>query len=312
MASLRVILIVLTSAWAPLLCACVCPATSPPTATPTPTPTESAHPSALPAVGRPYDRAQRGVAYEKAGNYGAALKEYLWCLDHGMEAESMFQAYRDTALVAALGRLLAKYPPTRAQLRRRLQRLERRLISGRARYDGSLFVRLSQVLGDAERGVRVFQSVEERWGAYDDEVDGMWSEVLDILLAQKRYDDIVAKSYHTNRQLFMRKDTIALFVRLRMPLGRRKATYCELAAKQYEALLGTKLHEDALELADNVLEFERTGATFALLMTHAARAGAREATRELYQRAKDTLPPDELAVVDEAARALGMDPDPKD
>jgi hypothetical protein len=249
--------------------------------------------------------AQRGERNQKAGRYGVALRDYLWCLDHGAEADSDFVPYRDSHLLDSLSRLLEKYEPTREALVARRRALEERLMKGEAQpNDGALYVGLNRILDDEKRSTQVYLSVQQDWARLDAELNELWPAVFSVLYAERRYDEMVAQSYQTNRQLESMKKVIEQREQLKMPLGERKNRYLTFAAMQYEALLATKKTTLATDMGEALLELDSTGATFAMLISHAIRADALGEARMRYEQAKRRLPLPEQPVVHEAAKPL--------
>ena len=72
-------------------------------------------------------RMHEGCRLARCGQYEDALREFLWCWDHGLEDDSHFSAVRLSFLLGYMKALAEEYPRCHEEMSRRKAALQQRL-----------------------------------------------------------------------------------------------------------------------------------------------------------------------------------------
>jgi thiol-disulfide isomerase/thioredoxin len=262
----------------------------------------------------PMERQKLGDAFVQKGKYPEALAEYLWCFDHGRDARG-YGGVRLSFLLSDIVNLGAKYPPARQALEQRRDQAEAALASGKGGYNEACdLASVNQYLKTPERTLALYDRMHTDGKLTDQIKLGMSDEVLDLLLGARRYADAIALVGNAETQVkqsIAMHETVASMRKSRdNSAGDReqdetlKRLTVEEGSKYYEALLGAGQPKPADAVADLLIKFDSTGATFAELIEHAVRAGADDAARALVDRATKTLAEKELERVKLAASKI--------
>lgn len=247
------------------------------------------------------------------GRFAESLDEFMWCFDHGLEHDPDFYAPRISFLIGYWGLLAKKYPPALESLELRRDRVEHALLMGTAsKQEACEYASINRHLDDNRRTLATFDRLDRR------DPQSRWhlfSEVFDLLLEARRYANILATCGHVKKEVDRAigryeetktdiKNELGKPTRLKkrdadlvVTFMRGKAV--ETGGKFYEALLGAKYIDEAAKLADHVIEFHASGATFATLIRHAVRAGQPMIAQDLKGRGKSILPKEEHPPIDE-------------
>lgn len=227
--------------------------------------------------------------------YEEALEQYLWCFDHGVEHAPTYAGVRGSFLVSDIAELGKKHPPALAALRERREAVRAPLLDGSASLEQvQTFSGINRSLGEARQTLAMYDALatveQKRVGGVRLNPRAIFfDEVLPLLIADKRYADVVAgikdPLKHLERKLAQRKSLHAFSPgssaeeRAEREKYQRRFALRDLAPV-YEALLGTQ-HEAAPAFLERLLAFDGSTETKKTLAEHARRAGRDEVAREL-------------------------------
>jgi thiol-disulfide isomerase/thioredoxin len=232
-------------------------------------------------------RMELGQALEQRGKYAEALAEYLWCFDHGLEADSAFSGVRVSFLLMNIKNLAAHYPPAQQALETRRDESQAKVTAGSTDYQTMTdLISLNNTLDQKEKSFAVFDQLPD--GSRGREL--ILTMLADQFLEAKRYTDVLQG---TDGQAAF-KEAVDRFSQMLNALGKdnplrermvdnfRQFT-TKNGAQHFEALAGLKRNEDGKELAGQILKFDASPATHTLLATAALRAGNDELARFVQQ-----------------------------
>ncbi len=239
----------------------------------------------------PMARMDYAQSLVRMGKYEEALKEYLWCYDHGNDNAIGFTGVRNSYLLSDIARLGRKHPPALEELRKRRDAAEARVISeapkkasmwsmfGEGMRDKPAldFASLNRELGEEERTLEIYDQLRAEhpdWPA----VKQLQRSVFDQLLKNKRYEEIVASTDIESRiagrisGMEMVSSMIPEEQREEVEAIRRRMLVEEIA-KYYEVLMGVEDLVAAARLADKALEIDDSQETYNLLAWHGYLSG---------------------------------------
>jgi hypothetical protein len=235
----------------------------------------------------PSARMQFGVALAQKGRDADALAEYLWCFDHGLEAGHGFAGVRLSFLLIDIKNLAVHYPPARQALEDRRDERQAKVAAG---LTGTQTIQdlisLNETLGQGERNLTVFDKLPA-----GSEIRAVVARMLaEQLLVARRYTDVLQgtdgkpafqKAMDQFGQVLgsVGKDNP---MRGRVEASLRKATVIA-GAHSFEALAGLKRNQEGKELAGQILKFDSSEATRALLAAAAQQAGNTELAESVKQ-----------------------------
>jgi len=273
----------------------------------------------------PVARMQLARVLAKRGRYDEALAEYLWCLDHGLDAHPEFFTVRTTALLSDLATLGRDYPPALAALKERRDDAEMHLLSEHTtdRSDSRLppgtgavpahdFAAINHYLDDPVRTMRLYDSLRDMGPAKAEARLGIVNEIGEQLIQLRKYKEIVEDGGDLNvafDQHIRSADATLADARKRGTVGSDLVDRCKFQAvlggcRCYEALLGAGRPEQAARLADRIINYDPTAQAYVQLIRHAVRAGRPDVARELAARGIRSLPPAQAAMVREVAALI--------
>ncbi len=273
----------------------------------------------------PVARMQLGRVLAKRGLYDEALAEYLWCLDHGLDAHPEFFAVRTSALLSDLATLGRDYPPALAALKERRDDAEMHLLSehttdhpdsrlapGTGAVPAHDFAAINHYLDDPVRTMRLYESLRDMGPAKAQARLGLVNEIGEQLIQLRKYKEIVEDGGDLNvafDQHIRAADATLADARKRGAVGSDLVDRCKLQAvlggcRCYEALLGAGRPEQAARLADRIISYDPSAQAYAQLIRHAVRAGRPDVARELAERGIRSLPPAQAAMVREVAALI--------
>ena len=278
----------------------------------------------------PMKRIKYARALEDDEAYKESLKAYLWCFDHGVEKKPAFADTRLSLLLADIERLGGSYPAALEALKKRRDAAERIVLGkeknskGRSKSMGGAglsrelssameLAAINRTLGENEKTLAVFRTLRERDQITGRLADVFLREVIDLLLENREYSEIVTSAgdaaVKVQENIARHKESQSMLARKKkyndgeQDADLKKKTIDE-SAKYYEALLGAKKPKSAVKVSKLVTEFDKTDATFASLIRHAIRAKDYQAARALVDEAKKSIDKNELNLVREAARKI--------
>lgn len=239
----------------------------------------------------PMARMDYAQSLVRMGKYEEALKEYLWCYDHGNENMVGFHGVRGSFLLSDIARLGRNYPPALDELRKRRDMAQDRVVNEAPKkpslwrmfdvvktdYPAMDVAALNEYLGEEEKTLELYDKLRNEhpdWPA----VDMLRRSVFDLLLKKKRYAEIVEFTdiEEEIRGRLKRKEEMRMFIpkeQLEEFEAMDRRMIIEDIAKYYEILLGVKDTEGAARLATQALEIDDSQETYNLLAWHGYLSG---------------------------------------
>jgi len=221
-------------------------------------------------------RMQFADALAQKGRDAEALKEYLWCFDHGLEADPSFVGVRCSFLLSRIKNLGNHYEPARDALVRRRDECQSKLAGGsddpRTVQD---VIALNNTLSQEEKSLIAFDNLPARSKTRQIVAPLLTGQFL----AARRYADVLGGTdgKAAFKTLTDRYDkTMAAMPQAnpamkQMEEGLRQ--YIVLQGTQYfEALAGLKRDAEARELAGEILKFGPSETTREALAKSAQKA----------------------------------------
>ena len=265
--------------------------------------------SAAPRQNDPTSRMRAAESLAQQGKQKEALDEFLWCFDHGKEADATYHSARLTILLNDISQLGRSYPPAIKALADRRDATRELLLKFKGSFDAaSDFASLTRQLGDRSGLLAVYDTLRRQGDAGGEARAVLLDDVLDQLIFARRYKDIIDDardiSDRIERTLQMSASTTE---------RAKKDAYMKSAAEYvkqqaiqeggnyYEALLGAGKKDEAAKLADRLIEFDNTGRTYAVLVQRSRRAGATEAADAVMTRGRKSLPASEQPALEKAS-----------
>ncbi len=201
----------------------------------------------------PMQRMQLARELAERGKHAEALREYLWCFDHGADASRAFVGVRLSFLLMEIEQLGQKYAPALQALR------ERRDAAAAADFQADPLrsmdlTALNRVLGEREGNLALFDRLVQQPDP-GPAIRLLADEVRDQLLAQRRYGDLLKAAGELDDQ--WQTDQMLLAQASEQASGEARAVAQEAVRKHllakwlgyYEALLATGQQDAASELA---------------------------------------------------------------
>ncbi len=208
----------------------------------------------------------------KSGNDdAAAMKEFLWCFDEGMDYGFSFMVLRGE-LMEAMGELAKRHPPMREAMIERREQAERAFLADEGEMDRvTEFATLSVRLGEQHRLVEAMSKLpkgDNRRGTL------MNYGGFDELLETRRYGEIVEEqSFAEMSQRFEMMKAAPSARMSTQHLEDYRKRLAENTAKNVEALAGAGKLDEARELAAKVIQYDDTPETRRVLAERLERAG---------------------------------------
>lgn len=226
----------------------------------------------------PVARQVLGNVLVRKGRQAEALEQFEWCFDEGLARNIVYASTQRAALFSDWARLAERFAPARAAMERRRASCERVLLDER---DDANVARnlagLAQHLGETHALVEFYDRLKPDSRARGILIDAVFDPFVDT----RRYDDILAQiepreSFRHRVRLARAGGGLAC-----CPVHARRGpatvgSVVERGARLVEALAATKRDADARALSEDVLRFEDTSATRALLVARLERAGRRD------------------------------------
>jgi thioredoxin-related protein len=265
----------------------------------------------------PSARMEYAQTLAQKGLYKEALDEYLWCYDHGLEHEPAFAGVRLSFLLSDISRLGKNYQPAIEALKQRRDNAAKQILEGSAEFSHILdLTGLNRSLKEEGQNLAVFDKLKAKGKEAEALRPMMANLISDQLLAERRYADIVEgiaplskinmeiKTYEKQQERISKEQSTVPEAQQQF-LNYLKVQTSKNGAKQYEALLGLKRKEEAAKVAERLIEFDASGATFVTLIKCAARVQDEEAIRILTEQGLKTVKEEERLLIQEAAKTNG-------
>lgn len=219
-----------------------------------------------------FDQAQE---LARSGKPAEALAGFLWCYDEGMVRVASMLGVRNSFLLSAIARLGATYPPALDALRERRDLAEARMQAGPRETDAAReFSALNAALGDNARNMAAYEQLPPN----DPRKSGLGVNVFTDLAASRRYAEAVsARPFSIMQAAFDAKTAERpLPSNVTNPGQFREAirnAVVTSTAKDIEVLAGSGDFDNARSLAEQLLAYDHSAGTRALIQAGLARAG---------------------------------------
>lgn len=242
----------------------------------------------------PHRHLDVGIALVDRGLLSEGLQQFLWCWDHGVEADSTFVECRRTFLLHEMLRLMRLYPAAGDALLSRARTVYESVLSCSVT-DPELadFLLLNRELQREERTLEAFDKLDPSSEACAALRKRLAPHVVNAMIDARRYTDAAGligdvKSRFAELVAHFRAESARLEAEhpvdafLLIETARRALRID--AARLYETFLGADLFDDADELSKLVLAFDEKGATYCALMRGALRAQAHGPAKAIANR----------------------------
>lgn len=252
----------------------------------------------------------------RSGRYEEALKEYLWCFDHGRESPG-YGGVRLSFLLGSIHDLGRSYPPAIAALEQRRDSAAALLEEGTGSWEELHdFTALNRELGTQDRNLALFDRLREKGSLPEQVRFGFVQHILPQLAKARRYKDIlelvpepesfVKDSMARARMTDIFNQEMDDETRKMMESAQAQMRFrlVEDAIPVYEAVLGSKDTKIATRIADQLIEFLPRGTTYKELIEAAIRAEALSEATALVERGRANLTGREAKVVERAAKKI--------
>lgn len=224
------------------------------------------------AVTTRYENAQE---LARSGEMAEALREYLWCFDVGMRQVGSFRGVRTSYLLSDIAKLGENYPEALAALReRRDQAWQQIFNSEKVPEAASDYAALNRALKEEPNLLATFDSLPPD----DNRRKVLAGLAYDQFIAAQRYSDaLLGRTYsEIERSFKVGKMDIPLPKSIPNPeeiLQRLRDRLIKRTVKDVEALAGAGDLAHARSLVEQLLTYDNSPATTALLNEHLTRAG---------------------------------------
>lgn len=245
---------------------------------------------------------------EKA--FGEALEHLLWCYDVGASKEPTFAALRNGPVIAQLGRVARDHEAARLALETRQAKARASLVSGLAKGDVAAdFAALSRALGRRGDVLALYDALAAPDAPGRTLRASLFEEVARDLVAAGRDRDALEGAGDPLGRLEQRIEEQRRAAQHPVPgaenlqlLSRQRAVNEGLL--WFGPLLRTDRRVEANAVADRLVNFDPSDATFAELVRIAAASGRSAVARDLVLRARAALPADRRPLLEAVAAEL--------
>jgi thioredoxin-related protein len=230
-------------------------------------------------------RLNLGELLRQKGSNAGALKEFLWCYNHGLEIDPSFAWDRAGYLLNSLEILSETYPPAQQARETLRDEKEKAMLSGTGdRQTAADLISLNDDQGHGEKSLAIFDKLPVKSRGL------MAIEMVDKLAEAKRYNDILGNLGNSNPKAIFTRDAEKAKPELASMAGNpdKKDVVRALmdrtistGAGYFEALAATGKNDEALSLAGQILQFNNSGQTKAHLIKSAEHAGNTAVTDKL-------------------------------
>ncbi len=276
-------------------------------------------------VGReddPTERSRYADELVRFGRHEEALAQYLWCFDEGRDSPG-YAGVRCSYLLSSVQRLGRVYPEAIRALETRRDAAEALLEAGGADFEsGQDMDSINEVLSTRARTLTLFERLREKGPVPTEIRIALDRTVLDLLLEARRYEEVIELfpdvENRVDRKIEMTELSRSTLdgsedESMAQVLEFLRANTVTECARFYEALLANKLTERAGKVADRLIGYAPSGATYAALITAAIRAESADSAKALAERGLAALadPKDKKQIETAAKRAAKPRPKPK-
>ncbi|MBI1381011.1 MAG: hypothetical protein GC161_07985 [Planctomycetaceae bacterium] len=245
---------------------------------------------------------------EKA--FGEALEHLLWCYDLGASKDPTFAALRNGPVIAQLGRVARDHEAARLALETRQAQARASLVAGLAKGGVAAdFAALSRAIGRRGDVLALYDALAAPDAPGRTLRASLFEEVARDLVAAGRDRDALEGAGDPLGRLEQRIEEQRRAAQHPVPgaenlqlLSRQRAVNEGLL--WFGPLLRTDRRVEANAVADRLVNFDPSDATFAELVRIAAASGRSAVARDLVLRARAALPADRRPLLEAVAAEL--------
>ena len=211
----------------------------------------------------------------RRGDSAAALKEFLWCFDEGMQKISGYTGVRTSFLLSSIAKLGDEYPVALTALRERRDKAAQQMLNSANDSDAATdFAAINRAVNEDQITLTMFDQLPTE----DPRRQTLASVAYDQLIEAQRYEDAIlgrpyAKLSTTFELMAKERPLPANTPNAEMIRNAQRKSLINLTARNVEALAGAGEIEHARTLAQRLLGTDNSPATKALLQQHVVRAG---------------------------------------
>lgn len=234
----------------------------------------------------PLARERLAQALVRRGDFAGALREYRWCVEVGLRSHLPYASGRRRLLFRGFALFAGRHPPARQALEAWRTATEQTLLGERD--DANLardLAELNAALNDEGRTLTFFDRLAPRCRARN----VLFDSVFELLIAAGRYDEVLAvldpaRTFRQEVHMARRLGAQSGDDPAERPERGTRAFAIARGAALMEALAATGRVAEARALADEILKFDHTSKTHALLKRHAERAQSQPLIENLMSR----------------------------
>lgn len=228
-----------------------------------------------------------GDTLARRGRHEEALKEYVWCLEHGPKHDATFST---PPLYMQIHFLARTFEPAQKLLKERSDAAREAIVQGIASEDNiEDFSFIHRITGKQEEILKLFDELR----AKKSPLNKLFDHVVDLLVEKRRYQDVVEVGGDFAPRVREGIDEVNKFVKgnkLDQAVVRSlKEDLAKEAGRYYEALLGADRPRPAEALCNQLLAFDGSVNTYATLVRHARRVEKSKVVEALLTLAKSAL-----------------------
>jgi len=236
-----------------------------------------------------------GALYDR-GLLEEAMREYLWCWDHGVEFDPGFAEARRDFLLREIVRLGRVYTPASDELATRAATLFERVVDCSATLvQVRDFLTINQTLQQDDRTLAAWDAITKDPTGCEEMQKMLAPNVLDALIDARRYKeaaerlgdavarfDAAATAFEADAKRWRKERPEDAEAKIEVE---RRALRVD-ACRWFETLLGAGRYDDADKLSARVLAHDGKGATYTALLRAALRAESHGAAKSIARRAE--------------------------
>lgn len=238
-------------------------------------------------------------ALARRGRHEEALKEYVWCLEHGSQHDANFSR---PPLYMQIHFLAQAHEPARKLLKDRSAAARAAIVQGKASEDDiEDFGSIHRFAGTQDEILKLFDELRAKKSP---QTEKLFDQAVDLLVEKRRYQDVVEAGGDLAARV---REGIEEINKLFKENKLDKETVQTLkefevkdAGRCYEALLGTDRLQQADALRNQLLAFDASPNAYVTLVRHARRAEKPQVVEALLALAKSALTAEDYKQVETA------------
>jgi thioredoxin-like negative regulator of GroEL len=259
-------------------------------------------------------RRQYATALANADRPEEALREFLWCLDRGVDENPEFTSQMGD-VAKALVNLGKTHPPALAALRQRRDQLAEVIAAGQGtRRQTNRYLIFNRALDEREQALGIFSQLKQLGDKGKAGRLKIGPSILGQLVRASQYTD--AEPFQRDltadfEEAIQRVETVARemkdrkakgeeFDKLRKEVGEVFGGLIEAGFDGFEISAGLGRTAEARKIADSIIKLDPTPERFVSLIARANKAGKIELAQILVEQARQTLSKDQFPKVESA------------